>query len=427
MNRVAMLFLVVMCAVGIAVGAQKPQANNTADSDVNINSFTLTASDGMTLDLFGSSVAISGDTVVVGAPFVARQRGSAYVFVRPPSGWANMTQVAELTASDGKEGDIFGVSVAISGDTLIVGAPDATINGNREQGAAYVFVKPAGGWQNTTETAKLVASDGNVYRDFGEAVSINGNTVVVGAPQGTGDFPGPGLAYIFVEPAGGWSNMTQTAELSASDGTDGGDFGASVSISGNTVVVGATQGSCSCDAGPGAAYVFAEPSDGWTNMTQTAKLRASDGMVGDALGVSVSISGNTIAVGASNHDGGRAYVFVEPTGGWVNMKQTAELKDGMIGSCLGISISLYGNELLAGAPCFQNDRGAAFLFIKPPTGWRNTNTYQAAVGIHFSFMHDDFANSLAIQGKTAIIGAPYAPTSLNNQPGPGQAFIFTTQ
>ena len=427
MNRVATVFLFVVFTVSSALAAQKPQTPGTAGSDVNINSFTLTASDGMNQDSFGESVAISGNTVVVGALEVADARGSAYVFVKPPSGWANMTQVAELTASDGKEGDIFGVSVAISGDTIVVGAGNATVNGNRGQGAAYVFVKPPSGWSNMTETAKLTSSDGLPDGSFGDATALDGNTVVIGSSffqnaQGT--------AYIFVKPQSGWSDMTQTAELTASDAGPDNDFGAAVSISGTTVVVGAHQDNASNDAGPGAAYVFVEPPSGWTNMTQTAKLRASDGVDGDQFGGAVSISGNTVAVGARQHDvaRGRAYVFVEPAGGWVNMRQTAELKDGMIGACFGNSISIYGNELLVGAECFQNFRGAAFLFLKPPTGWRNSNTYQAAVGIHFTFTHDNLATSLALQGKTAIIGAPYAPTFPPCcQPGPGQAFIFTTQ
>ena len=103
------------------------------------------------------------------------------MFTEPGSGWANMTQTAKLTASDGAAGDDFGYSVSISGNTVVVGASRATVGGNSGQGAAYVFTEPGSGWANMTQTAKLTASDGAADDDFGDSVSISGNTVVVGA------------------------------------------------------------------------------------------------------------------------------------------------------------------------------------------------------------------------------------------------------
>ena len=106
-------------------------------------------------------MAVSGDKIVVGASADGRHNaaGAAYVFVKPAGGWASETEAAKLTASDGAASTL-GNSVAVSGDTVVAGAPSATVNGNIEQGAAYVFVKPAGGWANETEAAKLTASDG---------------------------------------------------------------------------------------------------------------------------------------------------------------------------------------------------------------------------------------------------------------------------
>ena len=162
--------------------------------------------------------------------------GAAYVFIKPPRGWANMTQTAELTASDAQIYDCFGCSVAISGNTVVVGASGAAIGGNTAQGAAYVFVEPPTGWTNMTETAKLTASDGASDAQFGTSVAMSGNTLVVGAPATS---LMQGNAYVFVEPQSGWTDMTQTAELVPSDGFDNDNFGTSVSISGDTVVVGA--------------------------------------------------------------------------------------------------------------------------------------------------------------------------------------------
>jgi hypothetical protein len=397
-----------------------------------IQDFTLTASDGANGDAFGVSVAIDGNTVVVGSIYGDQSEGVAYVFIKPTSGWTGMTQTAELTASDAQPEDFFGGSVAISGNTIVVGARGATVNGNAYQGAAYVFVMPAKGWTNTTQTAKLTASDGASGANFGLAASINGNTVAVGAPFNDGD--GPGTAYLFVMPSSGWTDMTQTAELTASDGADYDDFGGSVSVGGNVVLVGAYEDSCSCNAGPGSAYIFAEPASGWSGkMTETAKLTASDGAISDTFGSSVSISGNTAVVGAENHTDGKGavYVFVEPTDGWVNMTQTAELTDNdSRQSCFGNSVSIAGDVILTGAQCSNGFTGAAYVFVKPAHGWQNSSQSTLRLSIPFTHETDLFGCSAAISGTTGVVGACRAPASLpckggECQAGPGEAFVFT--
>src|ERR1051326_4037136 len=168
---------------------------------------TLTASDAAPDDDFGYLVAISEDTVAVAAVNAENLQGKIYVFVKPPSGWADMTETAQLTASDGEAGDSLGASLAISGDTLVAGA-----RFNRAPATEYLFVKPPTGWANTTEMAHLTQSDGTNVDGFGVAAAIDGNSVVVGAQSFNS---GHGAAYIFVEPKTGWVNMTQTAELTA--------------------------------------------------------------------------------------------------------------------------------------------------------------------------------------------------------------------
>jgi FG-GAP repeat len=391
--------------------------------------FTLTASDGANGDSFGVSAAIDGNTVVVGAAVSGNQeKGAVYVFVKPANGWRNLTQTAKLTSSDAQPLDQFGRTVAVSGNTVVVGASEATINGNPDQGAAYVFVKPAGGWTNMTQTAKLTAADGDSYSQFGIATAISGDNVVVGAPLSNGDNPAPGVAYIFVQPQNGWKDMTQTAELTASDSTEYDEFGASVSISGNTLIVGAPEDGCSCNAGPGAAYVFVEPPSGWANATETAKLTASDGIVNELFGWSVSLNNKTAVVGAL----GTAYVFVEPFGGWDNMTQIAELTNAEGGDGFGIPVSISGNVILVGDPGIQGLTGRAFAFLKPASGWKNTSQYNLQLGISFPNKDDMFGSSLAISGTTGVVGAPYAPTSQPCKggqcaPGPGEAFVFTAK
>jgi hypothetical protein len=286
----------------------------------------LTASNGAANDELGYSVAVSQDTIVVGAPYATvgghSDQGVAYVFTESGSSGANMTQVAELTASDSNEGDLFGSAVAISWDTVVVGAYGA----NAGQGAAYVFTEPNSGWTDMTQVAKLTASDGAARQEFGFSVSVNIDTVVVGAPD-AGKNAG-GAAYVFVEPGTGWATMTQTVELTTSDGASGDGLGTPVSVNGIYAVVGAPFATVDGNSRQGAAYVFAETGSNWT---QVAELTASDGAAYDWFGQSVSISGNTVVVGAAqakigaNNDQGAAYVFVEPASGWENMTQTAEL------------------------------------------------------------------------------------------------------
>ncbi len=280
---------------------------------------------------FGASVAISGNTVVVGAccippPCLPPYRlgpGAAYVFTEPSTGWANMTQTAKLTPSDGSF--FFGTSVAISGNTVVVGAVtyagdlDFFAFGGPSPAAAYVFTEPNEGWANMTQTAKLTASDGAAYYEFGDSVAISGSTIVVGSPFSTvaggaeGNVQGAGAAYVFMEPGTGWENMTQSAKLTASDGAANDYFGDSVAIDANTIVVGAggasIGGPTECDGEssdkPGTAYVFTEPVSGWENMTQTEKVIASDGLANDYFGDSVAISGKTVVVGSAASHGRR--------------------------------------------------------------------------------------------------------------------------
>ena len=163
----------------------------------------LVASDGHEGDQLGMSVAVSGNTVVAGAPRAVAQGsnfgpGIAYVFVKPANGWpASMEQTAELTASDGVSGDFLGRSVSVSSKTVVAGAPRASIGNNLGQGAAYLFVEPKGGWTNMHETAKLSVSNGAAGDNFGQSVGISGKTVVGGAPYASVSFFQQGAAYVF--------------------------------------------------------------------------------------------------------------------------------------------------------------------------------------------------------------------------------------
>jgi hypothetical protein len=305
----------------------------------------LTASDGA-IYLFGISVSIYGDYAIVGAPVDVSGIGSAYIFQV-----SDGTQLARLTASDGEANDFFGVSVSIYGDYAIVGAYQDDSN----KGSAYIFEKPVGGWTNMTETAKLTASDGLADDYFGNSVSIYGDYAIVGAYQ---DDSYKGSAYIFEKPVGGWTNMTETAKLTASDGEANDCFGISVSIYGDYAIVGAPGD----DSNKGSAYIFEKPGGGWTNMTQTAKLTASDGLADDCFGFSVSIYGDYAIVGAYQDDSkGSAYSFLRSGGSWhEKKKQTAS--DGAAGDLFGNSVSIYGDYAIVGARQDDSYKGSAYIY-----------------------------------------------------------------
>ena len=303
----------------------------------------LTASDGTAGDSFGWSVSISGDTAIVGSfrdSDNGSESGSAYIFVRSGTTW---TEQQKLTASDGTASDWFGRSVSISGDTAIVGAHSLS---------AYVFVRSGTSW---TQQQKLTASDGVAVGDsFGASVSISGDTAIVGAYGDDDKGTNSGSAYVFVRSRTSW---IQQQKLTASDGTAGDSFGWSVSISGDTAIVGSYRDS---DNGSesGSAYIFVRSGTTWT---EQQKLTASDGAVDDWFGRSVSISGDTAIVAAYS---GSAYVFVRSGTSWTQ-QQKLTASDGASSDAFGISVSISGDTAIVGAHTDDYDHGSAYVFALP--------------------------------------------------------------
>ncbi len=289
----------------------------------------------------------------------------------------------------------FGYAVGISGTTIAATANDEIA----------VYVEPKAGWGNmSTPAAKLFASDGTVF----SSVAISGNTIVAGSVQDGGT----GAAYVFVEPSGGWKNMTETAKLTASDAVQGDFIGTSVAIAGSTIVVGADQNNSVGASfppepnGAGAAYVFVEPSGGWKSMTETAKLTGSDSVVGDDFAYSVAIIGNTIAASAPNATigstdlEGAIYIFVKRGSEWKSSTQTAKLtaSDGHPVTVLGMGLSLNGNTLAAAA--FDK----VYLFFKPASGWTTGTQNVELSSTSYTFYG---LNSVAIYQGNVLAGSPY--------------------
>lgn len=420
-------------------------------------------------DGFGFASAISGDTIVVGAYLEdsnaagvngngadnsASSAGAVYVFVRSGTTW---TQQAYLKASNPQAIDLFGYAVAISGDTIVVGAiledSNATgVNGDQsnnsavDSGAAYVFVRSGTTW---TQQAYLKASNTGAGDEFGSAVAIAGDTIVVGADAEDSNAIGvngnaadnsatdSGASYVFVRSGTTWN---QQAYLKASN-TDADDaFGISVGVAGETICVGAyfedsnaigVNGNQSSNAAvdAGAAYVFVRSGTAWS---QQAYLKASNSDVGDNFGYAVAISNDTVAIGAfsedsnavgvngnqndnSAGDSGAAYVFVRSGTAW---SQQAYLKasNTQAGDAFGASISIAGDVVvIAGLGEDSNDTGvngnqannsasssgAVYVFVRSLATW----VQQAYVKASNTGGGDDFGISVGISVGTAVVGA----------------------
>jgi hypothetical protein len=295
----------------------------------------LTASDGLYEGYFGQSVAISGDTIVVGRmddavgryaagdPLVPPGRpsggscdGAVYVFVKPTEGWTTATETAQLTADGGI--NHFGASVAISGDTVVVGAAYQSFSiPYGVPGAVYVFVKPSAGWTSTTEaTAKLMASDQvtsmqSLYMKrglgFGESVAISGDTIAVGMAQSWNGSV-PGAVYMFVKPDSGWATMIETAKITLPGGSASGPNCSQVALGGDRLVVVADWPDA---AAKQTTYVFVKPQAGWTSDAMSPASFDSENSDSQTSTTSafVAISGNAILAASSAGTAARVFTY----------------------------------------------------------------------------------------------------------------------
>jgi hypothetical protein len=384
------------------------------------NGATLVASDPFENDQFGYSVSISGDVAVIGAPFddgAGVDSGAAYVFVRDGDTW---TESQKLNASDSAAGDTFASSVSISGDTLVVGAwgnDDAGSN----SGSAYVFVRGENSW---IQQQKLTANDGSSDDFFGASVAISEDTLVVGAFLDSAPAQRSGSAYVFVRNGVTW---TQEQKLVAFDGAVGDWFGYAVAISGETAVVGVYSDD---DAGAesGSAYVFVRNGTVWTTQQ---KLTASDAATDDWFGYSVAIDDDTLVVGAPFDEdtevsnSGSAYVFTRDGGIW-SEQQKLTVEYPWLDDHLGFSVAVDGDTAVIGAPLkdlyLSNYRsGVAYVFARDSEQWSQQQQNVAAPGV----LGGMFGYSVAISGETAMAGAPYKFVA-NVGYSVGSAYAFTT-
>jgi hypothetical protein len=391
----------------------------------------ITASDGGAGYYFGSSVAISGDgaTALVGSSGKNNGQGVAYIFTRSNGIWK---EIGELAPGDGEANEHFGSALTLStdGSTALVGAWNKTVNGNAEQGAAYIFTT-SDDWVTHTQAAELTARDGEVQDDFGNSVALSadGTTAVVGSPSGGNT--DQGVAYVFATPDG-WTTHTQTAELTASDLYAGDAFGQTVSLSddGTTALVGAPGRAINGNLEQGAAYLYTLNNSSWT---QAAELTANDGVAEDSFGGRVALSADgamaLIAAYGKNDFQGAAYVFTT-SDGWTTNTQAAELtasngeKDDMFGWDVALSDNATALVGSLSANVDENiGQGAAYVFTESSGAWTQTAELTESDGAAY----DGFASTVAFSsdGATMLMGSGCHPYDQGTATcGPGAAYLF---
>ena len=363
--------------------------------DIKEEKISISAAD----DNLGKSVQMFGNLIIAGASKddeKGSNAGAAYIFRQNESGWI---KDAKLLASDGEQYDYFGCSVDISDSVAIIGAYGDDDNRSKS-GSAYIYRYTGSVW---VKEAKLIASDGDVNDYFGLTVAVSGNYVVIGANEDDDMGSNAGAAYIFAydTDTGKWN---QQAKLLSSDGESLDNFGCSVDIAGDYVIIGSDQDDDYGDKS-GAAYIFKRDGTTWN---QQIKITPTDGDEYDHFGDDVAISDGYAVVGAYADDvngsnSGSAYVFELKNGNWKQMiKMTPST--GTQGDFFGTDVSISGDTILIGAYGDDDNNskaGAAYLFQRVQDQWKEMKKVVASDGD----ISDYFGFSVSISEQQAVIGA----------------------
>lgn len=357
----------------------------------------IAATDGATKDSFGAAVAISGDTALIGAVFdddLGEDSGSAYIFVREEDG--TWSQQAKLLAPEGKAGDWFGSAVAISNDTAIVGAPNALYNG-MATGVVHVYTRNGAQWalQATLGPSASVADD-----QFGYAVAIDGDLIIAGTPGDDEVAMNAGAAYVLKRSGTSW---TEQEKLIPMPGGEAGFFGASVALSKTTALVGAWDDGSGKNAGM--AFVYTTDDSMWTpQATLVATDAEAEDIFGYSVALSgdialIGASGND----DSGKDSGSAYIFTRNETKW-SQDQKLLASDGAAGDTFGYSVSIW-NDLATVGAYWDDDRGdfsgSAYTFSMTNAQWSERDKHAPNDGI----AGQKFGCSVAVDGDLAIAGA----------------------
>ncbi len=399
-SRVMVATLAALGVAGLLMAVPISDASASISNVPNQSTRTLTlhslSSAATNISDFGDSVAISGNTAVVGAV------GAAYIFVQGSAGWPSTPTVILADPAD-TSGDLFGASVAISGPVAVIGASGA----GSTPGLAYVYVEGASGWP-TTPTATL-RDPKQVFSDlFGTSVAVSNRTIIVGAE---GVKERRGAAYIYQGRARGWPSKPTVSRLDP--GKAPGDiFGQAVAISGATAIVGAYH---TATTPGGASYVYSKHGSRWAS-APSAAMNDPDGSGFDEFGEAVDVSGSTVVVGAPDSGGGAIYFYIKGTLGWPTTPTTT-LSDPLAtpSDAFGWSVSLSGAVAIVGAPGTDSDSESAYLYVEGSSGSPTVPTLSFQDPAKMSL--DAFGDAVAVSGTTIVIGAP------NTDSGAGAAYF----
>ncbi len=356
----------------------------------------------------GGSIDILGNRMVVGA--YDDSPGSAYVFDFNGISWS---QSQKLIPNDGSSGDDFGYAVSLSIDRVLIGSyrdDDLGLN----SGSAYVFDYDGSNWN---QSQKLIPDDGNIGDGFGYAVNLLDNRILVGANYGEDGSNAQGTSYVFDFDGSNWS---QSQKLSSGDGANNERFGNAISMSNDHVLVGAYLDDEFGDSS-GSTYVFGFDGNSWS---QIQKLNPDEGSTGDNFGLSVSLSGDRALIGSFGDEdfsdsSGSAYIFDFDGFNW-SLTQKLYPHNGSASDSFGYSVSLYGERALIGAHDddeLGTETGSAYIFEFDGTNWSQTQKLKADDAQSFDY----FGWSVSLLADRALIGA-YGDDDIAN--GSGSAYLF---
>jgi len=372
----------------IAVSSSSPESSTT----------TLTNGSSSPSTIFGISVAIDGDTIITGDPndsFEGTDSGSASVFNISSDTWI---QQAQITADDIYQGYLFGEAVDIDGDTAVIGATGGA------KGAVYVFVLRNGIW---AQQEKLVDLATDSSAQFGKSVAISENTMVVGAPTDNAPETSSGSAFVFTRTDDVWGKVAQLAPSGRIYTLRNNRFGKSVAIDSERIYVGAQGDSSTNGTDSGAVYVFTLSDGSWV---EEAKLHASDGDEGDNFGHSISVFNDTLVVGApaddsNGTDSGATYVFVRNATGEWNEEVKLIASDGAYDDNFGWSVAVGADVAIVGA-LYANangsDSGSLYTYNRTGTNWSESSILTGTG----TTSNDRLGTSVSISGNVAVTGAP---------------------
>lgn len=351
----------------------------------------VTSDDIAVSDLFGWAAAVDGEVAVFGALGDNTRTGSAYVYRRSGTAWA---QEQKLTASDGEPDDIFGVSVDVSGDHIFVGAAEDSPAGHNS-GSAYIFHTTGTNWY---EQKKIVPGDHEMDDKFGEGISADGDRAAVASRFDDDSFPNSGSVYVFVRDATDW---VEEDKVVASEPLGNANFGSGLDLNGDSLIVGAPGGTGSA----GRAFIYIRSASDWNEVDI---LDPSDGVAGDGFGRSVSIDGTVAAVGApiaapQGASSGAVYLFADEGSGWQETQKILA-PGGDAGDQFGISVALRGDTLLVGADFAANPEpssGAVYVYVRNGADW----VFEAKWFVEDGAENQVLGRVVSLSGDTAVSGA----------------------